>query len=92
MEELIEKVENLKKVLEQEESVQRIKMLNQKISNDSELVSLVKQYNETFDTELKEKIIKNDFFREYKVAETDLNIIILQINQKLKEITNKGMC
>lgn len=92
MEELIEKVEKLKNVLEKEESVLRIRKLNEQISCDSELVHLIEEYHLTFDSALKEKIINNAFFKEYKVAETDLNIIILQINQKLKEITNRGMC
>ena len=92
MNELIEKVENLKNSLDETKEVQEIKNFNEKIMQDKELLADIKKYNETQDEKLKEKIINNKLFREYKKKETDLNLIILKINNHLKEITNKGKC
>ena len=64
MEELIEKIEKLKKELDNTEQVQKIK----------------------------EEIYKNNLYQEYKKSETELNILILQINNELKKINNKGKC
>ena len=41
---------------------------------------------------IKEKIISNELFREYKLKETDLNIMIMSINQKLKTISKERSC
>ena len=92
MERLIEKVNNLKEQLNNEEVVKEIKKLNKEIKKDKELLDLVKKYQETHDENLKEEIIKNSLFRKYKEKETDLNIIILSINQRLKEISKKDKC
>lgn len=92
MEKLIEKVEKLKLELDEHPSIKDIKKLNQEIAKDRELIELIKTYNITNDENLKQNIISNELFKKYKEKETDVNIIILAINQKLKEITNKGKC
>ena len=38
------------------------------------------------------KIISNEEFMEYKHHETELNLLILEINQELKKITKKDKC
>ena len=38
------------------------------------------------------RIINNSLFREYKHNEAECNFIILEINKRLKEISNKGKC
>ena len=50
------------------------------------------EYNVTQDEELKKKILANKLFNNYKEKETDLNILILELNRKLKEISDKGKC
>lgn len=92
MEKLIEKVEKLKLELDEHPCIKDIKKLNQEIAKDRELIDLIKTYNITSDESLKQKITSNELFKIYKEKETDVNIIILAINQKLKEITNKGKC
>lgn len=89
MEELIEKLSSLEKELENTELVKDIKELNKKISNDKELLKLLDDYKLKPTEENKYKIIKNDLFKEYKDKETDVNLLIMQINQKLKQISNK---
>ena len=92
MNELIGKVDNLINVIDNTEQVKDIKNLNEEIMKDEELLSLIKRYQETHDEKLKEQIINNELFSRYKEKETDLNILILEINSKLKEINNKGKC
>ena len=92
MEKLIEVVDNLKKSLDRHEKIIKIKELNKKIKNDKELVSLIEKYKLVKDEKIKDKINKNDLFIEYKLSENEVNFLILEINAKLKEITNKGKC
>ncbi len=92
MEELLEKVANLKKELDNTKEVKEIIRLNDKMKNNQELLNKIKQYQETRKESLKEEIYSNELYQEYKKAETNLNILILEINSKLKKITNKGKC
>ena len=90
MEELIEKVEELKKELNSTTQVKEIKDINEKIMKDKELLNDIKKYNETQNEEIKERIINNSLFKEYKHKENEINFIILEINKKLKEINNRN--
>lgn len=92
MEELITKVDNLKKQLDKTKQVTDIKALNEKVKKDKQLLSLIHEYQMTKKENIKQEILKNKLFREYKEKETDLNILILEINQELKKITKKGNC
>ena len=92
MNDLIDKVENLKEALNDTKQVKEIKDINKLIMNDKELLELIKKYNETQDEDIKTKILNNELFKDYKDKETELNILILEINSKLKEISNKGKC
>ncbi len=92
MEKLIEKVENLKNVLDEQEKIKQIKNSNVKVLEDEELLKLIKDYNQTKNPSIKEKILRNKNFQDYKEQETEINFIILEINQKLKEISKRGNC
>lgn len=92
MEELIEKVEALKEELNENVSVKKIKELNKKLEKDKELLQDIEKYQYTKDINLKNKIMNNDLFKEYKEEETEINFIILEINKRLKQINNKGKC
>ena len=92
MKELIDKIENLKLELDNSKEVKHIKELNSKIKDNKELISLIEKYNNTQDESIKEEIINNKFFREYKLSENEINYIILEINSKLKQISKKGTC
>ena len=89
MEELIEKVNNLIKSMDETKEIQELKEMNQKIMEDKSLLKDISTYNETQDEKIKERIIKNPLFREYKHKETECNLLIMKINQELKEITGK---
>ena len=90
MEELYEKIANLKEVLNEQTEVKEIRRLNKKIKEDKELLDLLERYK--IDKSLLPKIESNKLFQEYKEKETDLNILILKINERLKEITKKDRC
>ncbi|MBQ6323936.1 MAG: hypothetical protein IJI22_03790 [Bacilli bacterium] len=92
MEELIEKVDKLKQELNNDHRIIKIQELNEQIKNNKILYNKTIKYKETLDDELKKEITDNKLYRDYKHAETELNILILEINQKLKEISKKGQC
>ena len=92
MNELIDKVNNLKESLDSNEKIIKLKEINELIMQDKELLKDIEEYNRTNNLELKNKIINNNLFREYKHNEAECNFIILEINKRLKEINNKGKC
>jgi len=92
MEEFYNKVNNLIDKIDESILVKEIKELNKKVENDSKLKDLLEKYHLTQDESIKEQIISNDLFQEFKSKETDLNILIMSINQKLKKIGNGRSC
>lgn len=91
MEELIEKIEQLKVSLDNTDTIKEIKTLTRSL--DPELLEDIEEYKRTGREDLKEKIINNPIFREYKKKETDLNLMILEVNKRLKELTgNERKC
>lgn len=92
MEELIEKVNELKEELNNTKEVKDLKKINNEIMKDKSLLEDIKRYNETQDEKIKERIINNKLFREYKHNENEVNFLILEINKKLKEINGSRSC
>ena len=86
------KIENLKNSMDKEEVIQRIKKLNKEVEKDEELLYLVNDYKNNPNEEKKMLIYSNELYKKYKESETDLNILIMSINNKLKEINNKRSC
>lgn len=92
MKELLEKIDNLKESLDNEEIIQKIKLLNNEIKKDNELVTLIKEYKKNPTDGIKYKIYSNQLYKKYKESETDLNLLILTINKKLKTINDRKHC
>ena len=92
MNELIDKVENLKETLNKNTNIIKLKEMTDLIMKDEELLKDIKKYQETNDINIKNKIINNELFKEYKHQEAECNFIILEINRRLKEINDKGKC
>ena len=92
MEKLIEKVENLKSALNQEQVVIDLKKLNNEIKSDENLNKLLREYHKYPSEQLKNNLIQNEKIRKYKEKETDLNVLIFEINNNLKKITKKDKC
>ena len=92
MEELILKVNNLIDTIDNSDIVKAIKKYNDKVMKDEKLLKLLEKYQETKDEKTKEEIMSNKLFQEYKLKESDLNIMIMSINQKLKAISKERSC
>ena len=92
MEELIEKTKNLISNIDKLDQVKKIKSLNKKILNDHKLRELIEKYDYCKDENLKRSIIDNKIFKEYKLNETDINLLIMDINSRLKSINGKKGC
>lgn len=92
MEQLLELMEQLKDELEKLEEVRKIKELKKKIEQEPWLLEQLAVYQKTKDSKLREQIYKNELYQEYKQAETDVNLLIIKLNQELKKIKNKGKC
>lgn len=92
MEELYNKVNNLISKLDDNDLVKEIRDLTIQVSNDKDLIKLLDEYKITKDESLKRKILSNELFQRYKSKETDLNILIMSVNQKLKAINNERSC
>lgn len=91
MENLYEKLDILKRQLDDTTCVKELKRLYKEIIKDKDLIELIKKYNCTKDERIKENILANPIIREYKHQEAQLNFLILEINQELKQIT-KDKC
>ena len=92
MEELYEKIDNLKNELDELACIKELKQLQKEVMSNKELISLIENYYLTKDERIKENIINNELYRKYKSKETELNILILEINSRLKAITKKDKC
>ena len=92
MNELIDKVNNLKKTIDNSPEIVKLKEINELIMKDKELLKDIEEYNRTQNEDIRNRIINHELFREYKHSESECNFIILEINKKLKEISNKGKC
>ena len=92
MEELIEKIDNLKKAISEIDRVKEYISKKQEIMKNKELLKEIEEYQINNKESLKKHIISNQEYRDYKKIETDINFIILEINQQLKKIQNKGWC
>lgn len=86
MEELYELVDNLKSYLDNLEDIKKIKDINNKLSNNKDLLNKIDLYRKTSDINLKKEILSNKDYKEYKRLESNINLLILQINTKLKEL------
>lgn len=91
MEKLIEKVENLKNIIDKSYA-QKFKVLNKMVSEDKHLIFLIEEYRKTNDEKMKKEIISNSLFQDYKEKETEINLIIMGINTKLKDLKDNKEC
>lgn len=92
MEELIEKLENLKKSVYDTQEVQEYLQAKKTLFSDKLLIDKLEMYHENFDIKLKEEIIKSPSFLTYKEKETAVNLLILEINQEFRKIKGNYHC
>ena len=96
-EELEKKLDNLIDLLDKDERIITINELKNKIGNDSmflekinKLKELDKYSNEYI--ELKKELYINNDFVSFKELENEINYLILEINNKLRTLTNERRC
>lgn len=92
MEQLLEKLNQVKDTLDKTEIIKNYKKIQKEILSNKEIIELIKQYEYTKDERIKEKVTNNDLYKKYKHEETEINILILEINNKLKDIIKKDKC
>ena len=98
MSEIIEKTYKLLDTLDNSEVIKKLTQYKQKISQDEEVLSLVKRINEednhTKKVELKKELYQNKDYKNYMDAYNELFYIVLKINKKYAEYTNtkEGIC
>ena len=92
MNELMNSVDNFLNELDSSSLVLDLKEVLNKVKEDKKLVKLLEEYNTYPKENIKNEIIKNKTFQEFKIKETELNLFIMEINQKLKTISKKGKC
>lgn len=92
MEELIEKLDNLKKSVYDTQEVQEYLQAKKVLFSDKLLIDKLERYHENFDIKLKEEIIKSPSFLTYKEKETAVNLLILEINQEFRKIKGNYHC
>lgn len=89
MEELIEKIEQLKNSLDTTKEVKKIKSLQEKIKSDQQLCQLLVDYQKYPTEEKKLRIYNHKLFQEYKESENEINLLIWNINNTLGNIKNR---
>ena len=89
MEELIEKLEQLKKEISSLDIVEELHKRKEEVMNDSSLVEKIGEYKKQPKESLKKEILSSPSFLAYKEMETEIDLLILQINQEFKKIRKK---
>lgn len=59
------------------------------IENDSKLLQMIRDYRVHPTDELKFQIYENKSYQDFKRLETQVNILIMQINLKFKQVKDK---
>ena len=85
-----EKVDKLIKSIDESNTINDIKESIKAIKENQELMHKLTKYNETYDEHLKKEILEYKEMINYRHNENELNYLILEINKRLKEITNES--
>lgn len=92
-----EKMEELLKLLDNDERVIKLKKLKKKLFLDQELLAKVSRlqhldiYSDEY-KELKKELFLNKDYVEYQHLENEIHLLILEMNQRLKKLTNERKC
>lgn len=97
MKKINNKVDELINILNNDSRIKRLYELKVELNNDKSLMSKIESLKilDQYSTEYKDiklDLFKNPKFVEYKELENEINILILEINQKLKTLTDERSC
>ena len=87
---LISKIDILKKSLDETDEIKNINLYYNMIVKNKKLTDKINEYKNNFNKYLKQDIYTYDEFNKYKKTETEVSLLIMEINSKLKKITNSG--
>lgn len=90
--ELLEKIEDLKIELDKLDLFKELDIAKEKINSNEKLISKIKEYNNTYDKNLRMNIYSYDEIKNYKRLENEVNLLIISINNQLKRLQDKGSC
>ena len=85
MDELYHKIDLLKEELDHLSIFEEMERLEIEIRKKKELVEKIKKYNEYPSDKLRLDIYSYEEIKNYKEKETELNLLILNINKRIKE-------
>ena len=77
-----EKLEELFNLFDQNQDIQNIDLLKNKITDTEKELIINYRNNPTIDN--KKKLYDNEIIKEYLISENNLNYLIMEINKKLK--------
>lgn len=97
MKKINNKIDELINILNNDSRIKRLRKLKVELDNDKSLISKIESLKslDQYSTEYKDiklDLFKNPKFVEYKELENEINILILEINQKLKTLTDERSC
>lgn len=92
MTELLNKIYDFEDSLNNSELFRKMNNSFKLVLENKELVEKIKEYNKNNNIKLREDIYKYEEIKNYKKYETDVNLIIMEINSKLKLISNDRSC
>lgn len=90
-------INDLIKTLELDEKITTLKKEKQQLLSNQEFIKKIEKLK-TLDIysneykELKQELFNDSHFRTYKQLENELNLLIMEINQKLKQLTEERGC
>lgn len=97
MEEIEKKIDELLEILNQDTRIIEFKEHKQKLLDNQEFLDKIKTlqqlniYSDEYKI-LKQELFQNSDFVEFKQLENEINLLILEINQKLKSLTDERSC
>jgi hypothetical protein len=89
---LLNDIETLKLALAKDSAIIKLQAIEKKIKENKNLTSKIESYHTKPNQKLKTEIYQDPLYQEYISLETNINIMILELNSKLKTINNKGRC
>ena len=92
MDEIYGKVKKLKQTMDNLDVFKRLEESIFLVKDNKELVEKIKKYNLTHDDNLRLEIYKYEEIKKYKQIENEINLLILEINHKMRKINNNRSC
>ncbi len=89
MMEIYDQYQNLLHTIDQSDLRDRALAIQETIKNDSSLLELINQYHKCPSKELEDEIYANKNYQALKRIETEVNILIMQINFKFQQLKRK---